>query len=299
MTVEEFWKRFSTEEGCKQYLFKKRWPDGFICPHCSYEEVYHQQCRDLFWCRRCGYQASVTRETIFHSKNIGLWKWFWAIYRVAQDKKGFSAMQLMKEIGVSYPTAWFLLQKIREAMRKRDEVYRLHGVVEMDDGYIGGKEEGKRGRGVKDKIPIIVAVEERETEKGLKPGYTSLCVAKDLSSNVIGQFAELRIEPGTTIKTDGWPSYNILGDKGFDHKVIITGGGEAAGKLFPWVHVIIGNLKRFLLGTHHHIDRKYLASYVAEFSYRLNRRFHEGDLFEHLIHACLSIPPITQRGMKN
>ncbi|MDI6775681.1 MAG: IS1595 family transposase [Syntrophales bacterium] len=70
-----------------------------------------------------------------------MWKWYWAIYRVAQDKKGFSAMQLMKEIGVSYPTAWYLLQKIREAMKKQDEQYMLSGTIEMDDGYVGGKED--------------------------------------------------------------------------------------------------------------------------------------------------------------
>ena len=125
MTVGDFWDIFNTEEKCLDYLFEKRWPEGFVCPRCKERESHVQPERKLNWCVKCGYQASVTSGTIFHSRNLPLWKWYWAIYRVAQDKKGFSAMQLMKETGVSYPTAWHLLQKIREAMKMRDEHYML------------------------------------------------------------------------------------------------------------------------------------------------------------------------------
>ncbi|MDI6776898.1 MAG: transposase [Syntrophales bacterium] len=86
--------------------------------------------------------------------------------------------------------------------------------------------------------------------------------------------------------------------KGFYHDIIITGGGKAAGKLFPWVHVVIGNLKRFLLGTHHYVGKNHIDGYIAEYVYRLNRRFHEEDLFNHLFQACLLLPPKPKKSLK-
>ena len=298
MTVSDFWDSFNTEEKCYDYLFEKRWPEGFVCPRCKERESHFQPERKLNWCVKCGYQASVTSGTIFHSRNLPLWKWYWAIYRVAQDKKGFSAMQLMKEIGVSYPTAWYLLQKIREAMKKRDEQYMLSGTIEMDDGYVGGKEEGKIGRGSEEKVPIVVAVEERITKKGLKPGYTAIRAVPDLSGGYINKFAQSKIMLGSIIKTDGWKGYSSLSKKGFYHDIIITGGGKAAGELFPWVHVVIGNLKRFILGTHHHVGKNHIDGYIAEYAYRLNRRFHEEDLFNHLFQACLLLSPKPKESLK-
>jgi len=298
MTVSDFWDSFNTEEKCYDYLFEKRWPEGFVCPRCKKRESHVQSERKLQWCVKCGYQASVTAGTIFHSRNLPLWKWYWAIYRVAQDKKGFSAMQLMKETGVSYPTAWYLLQKIREAIKKRDEHYMLSGTIEMDDGYVGGKEEGKKGRGSEEKVPIVVAVEERITEKGVKPGYTAIRTVPNLSGRYINKFVQSKIHQDSIIKTDGWKGYSGLSKKGFHHDIIVTGGGKAAGELFPWVHVVIGNLKRFLLGTHHHVGYNYIDGYIAEYVYRLNRRFHEKDLFEHLLKACLLVPPKPKKHFK-
>ncbi len=106
-------------------FFGQRWPKGFVCPRCGCREAYHQRCRDLWWCRGCGYQVSVTAGTLFHKTKAALWKWFWAIYRMSQCKKGLSAVQLMKEIDVSYPTAWLMMQRLRQAMQRREAQYRL------------------------------------------------------------------------------------------------------------------------------------------------------------------------------
>lgn len=103
------------------------------------------------------------------------------------------------------------------------------------------------------------------TEKGLKPGYTAIRAVPNLSGRYIN---------------------------------IITGGGKATGELFPWVHVVIGNLKRFLLGTHHHVGKNHLDGYIAEYVYRLNRRFHEEDLFEHLLMACLFVSPKPKKHLQ-
>lgn len=179
-------------------------------------------------------------------------------------------------------------------MQKRDKKYRLGGVLEFDDAYVGGEQEGKRGRGAGGKTSIAVAVEEHINGEGvIKPGYAAMEILKNVSGKEINQFAEKHIEQGSTVKTDGLRAYRGLGDKGYHHERIITGGGKAAGKLFPWVHVTISNFKRFLLGTHHKASSKHLGRYLAEFTYRLNRRYHERNLFEHLIQAVLESKAIT------
>lgn len=291
ITVKAFRAKFSSEEDCLEYLVKHRWPNGFVCPKCHNREAHWQAGRSIYWCKACEYQVSVTAGTVFHSTNLGLPDWFWAVYRMAQGKKGFSAMQLMKEIDVSYPTAWSVLHKIRCAMEERDKQYKLKGTIELDDAYLGGESKGKRGRGAEGKAPILVAVEKRQTLKGTKPGYVAIRILKSLSSAEVMAFVDSKIIPESIIETDGLSVYKVLGDLNFAHKQTVTENGIEAKELFPWVHLVIGNLKRFILGTHHHADLKYLRLYVAEYCYRLNRRFHEDDLFEHLLKACLLISP--------
>ena len=105
------------------------------------------QARRVEECRRCGYQGSVTAGTIFHKARVPLNDWFWAIYRMSQGKKGVSALQLSKEIGVSYPTAWLMAHKIRKAMAEREQGRRLRGLIEVDEGYVGGKERVRGASG--------------------------------------------------------------------------------------------------------------------------------------------------------
>lgn len=291
MSVKEFRKKFSTVENCLNYLIKLRWPNGFVCPKCQNRESYRQAERGFYRCKACDHKASVIAGTVFHGTNLGLPDWFWAIYRMAQDKKGFSAMQLMKEINVSYPSAWSVLHKIRCAMEERDKQYRLKGRIELDDAYLGGESTGKRGRGAEGKVPVLAAVEKRQTSDGTKPGYAAIRIAGQLSSAVVKDFVDSKIVAGSVIETDGLSIYGILDGSDFIHEPYITENGSKAKELFPWVHLVIGNLKRFILGTHHHADPKYLRFYVSEYCYRLNRRFHEDDLFEHLLKACLLISP--------
>jgi len=139
MSIDDFRRKFGSERACREYLFGGRWPEGFVCPRCGCREAYHQRCRDLYWCRGCGYQVSVTAGTIFHKTKVPLGKWFWAIYRMSECKKGLLAIQLMKEVNVSYPTAWLMLQKLRQAMQRRKAQYLWGGVIQLDDGNPGGQ----------------------------------------------------------------------------------------------------------------------------------------------------------------
>jgi len=162
----EWQKRFGTEEACGEALARQRWPEGFRCPRCGHDHGYAISTRHSHECSSCHYQASLTAGTLFHSTNLPLTKWFWAIYLMTSDKGGISALRLTKQIGVSWITAHRMLRKIRIAMGHRDSVYRLHDLVEIDDALVGGRRPGKRGRGAEGKVPVLVAVKNRDSGAG-------------------------------------------------------------------------------------------------------------------------------------
>ena len=135
ITFQEFRTRFNTEDTCRAELFRLRYPNGFVCPKCGCTEYYSVRGRNTFQCRACRHQTSITVGTVMHRTHLPLTAWFWAIYLCATDKRGISAVQLSRTLGICYESAWYLLHRIRAAMGKRDEKYELSGIVEMDDGY--------------------------------------------------------------------------------------------------------------------------------------------------------------------
>ena len=149
-------RRLDTEDACREYLFKPRWPDGFVCPVCGCREYYHITTRHKYTCKSCRYQASVTAGTVMDRSYLSLRTWIWAMYLVSRDKRGYSAMQLSQVLNLPYNTAWFLLHRIRSAMAARDNRYLLKAIVELDDTNLGkSKTGGKRSRGAtKSKIVV-------------------------------------------------------------------------------------------------------------------------------------------------
>ena len=151
--------RFSTEEACREYLLKLRWPEGFVCPRCGIQSSWASK-RNLLLCADCGYQASVTAGTIFQDTRKPLTLWFRAAWWVTTQKGGASALELQRVLGLgSYVTAWTWLHKFRRAM-VRPGRNRLVGRVEVDETYVGGVEEGVRGREMVGKALVAVAAEE-------------------------------------------------------------------------------------------------------------------------------------------
>jgi transposase-like protein len=303
MTIERFRRLYGEEERCWEHLRRVRWPRGFRCPRCGGASRGFMKARRLEECRLCGYQASVTAGTIFHKTRVGLRHWFWAIYRMSQGKKGIAALQLAKEIGVSYPTAWLMAHKIRKAMADREQGRKLRGLVEADEGYVGGKERGggRIGRSTQTKSIVAVAVEHwKEGEPGRSPvpGRAALGVMPDATARSVRRFLESKLKPHTGLWTDAWVGYGGLSWRGFPHAAIPLGDDHGLMKrFFPWVHILLSNLKRFLLGTHHKPQPKHLDRYVAEFTYRFNRRRQERSLFHRLTRACLSTNTITYKDL--
>ncbi len=286
VSLLEWQKRYGTEQACAKALAKVRWPDGFSCPRCGGTKAYHVASRKVYQCSQCRHQVSITADTLFHSTNLPLVKWFWAIYLMASDKGGISALRLSKQIGVSWPTARNMLKKIRTAMAHRDSLYRLEQVIEFDDTYVGGKRPGKRGRGAAGKKPVLVAVETR----GKKVGFMAMEAVETVSKKTVREFLHYRLKPGQTVRTDAFPALNSVNETQLHQKKVTP--AEEASNWLPRVHMMIGNMKKFLNGTFHGVSLIYLQEYLDEFCYRFNRRFWEPELPLRLLNACLAHAPV-------
>ena len=288
LSLIQWQKRFGTEQACAKALAKVRWPNGFQCPACGNLKAYLIASRRLYQCAHCRHQVSITAGTLFHATKVPLVKWFCLIYLMASDKGGISALRASKQLGVSWPTARSMLRKIRQAMAHRDSIYRLSNLIELDDAFVGGKRCGKRGRGADGKRPVLVAVESRV--KGA--GFLAMQAVNSVCHKSVEGFLGRHVRAAQTVKTDALPALNAVG-KEHNHLKQVTLPEEAKTWL-PLVHIMIGNMKKFIIGTFHGVSSPYLQEYLDEFCYRFNRRFWEPELPLRLLNACLTHAPVRK-----
>lgn len=282
----EWQEKFNSEEACREHLAHERWKTGFQCPDCGHDHAHWLPSRGLFQCSGCHKQTSVTAGTLFHSTKLPLKKWYWAIYLVGSDKGGISALRLSKLIGVSWPTARLILTKLREAMGHRDSIYRLSDWIEVDDAFVGGKRAGKRGRGAEGKAPVLVACENRIE----KAGFIAMKVIEKVDSESVEKFGIEHLHKDQYIATDGYPSLRVLGQTQY-HMPRVT-PPEKVDSWLPWVHIVISNFKRFVLGTYHGVSSKFMQEYINEFCYRFNRRKWEYQIPNRLLGLCAAHLPV-------
>lgn len=279
ITLMEFMERFRTEEQCREYLYRKRWPKGFVCPKCGGTHAYSLT-NGKYQCTQCKYQASVTAGTVMHRTHAPLTKWFLAMYFVANDKRGISALRLKDEIGVTYKTAWYMLTRIRKAMERRDDSHQLEGVVEFDDAFFGGPTVGKkRGRGT-EKMKVFVAL---SLDANGNPLYLKMKTTENIQQKSVRKFAEKHIAKGSTIRSDDYCSYGPALTEYIHEPVKYDVKGEA----LHWLHIMISNAKSFILGTYHGLPKENLSSYLAEFCFRFSRRNFAHALFSRLAFAMM------------
>lgn len=318
-----FQRAFSTEEACHEYLFRVRWPDGFVCPKCGSTTAWpRKDDRNLMECSK-GHTTSVTAGTVLHGTRTPLCTWFHAAYLVSSLTPGISALQFQRQLGLTRDeTAYQMLHKLRSALvaPEREKLstkdkgtlgYVDH--IEIDEAFVGGPEEGRPGRGAQTKALVVVAVEvlrwfdasgrkgqrghergtlpcgppvadEYDGEKGVwrtRAGRVRLSVIPDASAEVLLPWVERNVEAGSKISTDGWSAYGGLTRMGRTHsKVLQSSQGQKTGRYLPMVHLIISNLKRWLIGTHKGaVLPKHLPAYLNEFTFRFNRRFWRGPAF--------------------
>src|SRR6202790_5393691 len=268
MNIVEMIQQFNSETKCRAYIEALRWPEGAACPRCQSKKIYRLENRPLLLCASCEHQFSVTVGTIFHDTHLSLEKWFITTFLLCESKKGMSACQIQRTLGVSYKTAWYLCHRIRSAMVETNKPL-LDGKVQMDETYVGGKGH-KPGR-PKDK-EIVIGIRQRN-------GQLRLFHSKDVKAKTLAKYIRENVsEDAEVIFTDDYPSYpsaiKRAGMPSRKHKTINhskqiyvmgdihTNTIENAFSLF----------KRGVRGTWHHISAKHLASYLEEMSFRFNNR---------------------------
>ena len=294
--LAEFEARFATEQACREYLCQLRWPEGFRCPRCGHDKAWAVRTA-LLECAGCGHQASPTAGIIFQDTRQPLQSWFRAMWWLTSQKNGASALGLQRVLGLgSYKTAWTWLHKLRRAMVRpgRD---RLSGRVEVDETYLGGLEEGVRGRQTDAKALIVVAAE----EDGAGIGRVRIRTIPNASGDSLMAFVGESIEPGSVVHTDGWLGYEPLEGDGYRHEVSYLEGQPArASKLLPRVHRVVSLVKRWILGTHQGaVSHEHLDSYLDEFAFRFNRRKSRsrGKLFYRLVQQAVAVPPAPYKSL--
>jgi ISXO2-like transposase domain len=290
-----FFAEVDSEEKARQWAWRGRFEGkDFVCPDCG-EEGYWQHRADpeVRECELCRKRVRLRAGTMFRDSKVPILTWLRAIFFAMQDKRGVSALRLVRELGLkSYATAWGMLHKIREALRQRDDGYVLKGpVVELDCAHFGKQETGNQSE-------LLIAIESKDwvDDKGrpkARAGFAKVAVAQETKADAQA-FVDKAIAPGSLVNTDGGQAFRDL--KGVDADYQVTDQDpEIIGRWLPWVHRFISNAKTWLLGTHHGIEAKYLARYMAEYAYRFNRRHDPDSLFHRALYACAIAKPVTLR----
>lgn len=269
MNLMQLIEEYDTDADCRAVLEQLRWPDGVRCPRCDGERVYRtpkQKARQEFDCASCGYQFSVTAGTIFHDSKLGLPRWFVAVYLMCESKKGISANQMKRTLGVSYKTAWYLCHRIRASMRDV-EALPLRNTVEVDETLVGGEVRGK-GKGYRGNKSIVIGAVERA-------GDVRLRVIKRQNKRHMQRFIRETVhDDAEAIYTDEAHAYEGIGDENTRHETV-------AHKQEEWVRADVHTntvegvwslLKRSIVGSYHHLSAKHLPAYLDEISFRYNNR---------------------------
>ena len=266
-TVQQFFKQFPDDNACLDFLMRKHYGETLDCPKCHKHGKFHRIKRHpAYKCAWCGYEIYPMIGTIFAGSHTPLQKWFYAIYLFTTTRHGVPALELQRQLGVSYPTALRMAHKIREHMADTDGENPLDGEVEADETYVGGKRPGTRGRGADGKT-IVFGMLERNGEVMTK-------VVPNVKKHTLLQHVYENVEQGSTVHTDELRSYNGLNRIGYRHETVNHGIGQYVDK-GSHVNSIEGfwaRLKLSIRGTHVHVSGKHLNKYLKEFEFRYNYR---------------------------
>jgi len=294
--------QFQTELECRKYLASVRWEEGFLCPNCGNHQYWLDK-RNRFVCRTCFCKVSVLAGTVMQDTKLPLRTWLTAMWLFATQKDGMSAKSLQENLGInSYRSAWLLLHKLRVAMVRSDRE-PLSGIVEIDEEYIGGVEEGgKRGRGSENKQLVALAVQlEKVNTKKPHNSLRDYRLAKvrvkcieNASKEELQKFITENVAAGSILYRDDWAGYSGLDELGYKSVVFQTTKATKEDDKLPHIHLAISLINRWILGTYQgHIDEFHLQAYLEEFTFRFNRKTstHRGLLFYRLVQGSMSTAP--------
>jgi transposase-like protein len=291
MALLEMLQKYGTDEKCREILTRLRWPEGVCCLRCGdNDRICYLESRKQFECGSCGYQFSVTTGTVFNDTHLPLEKWFAATYLLCEAKKGMSACQVQRTLGMSYKTAWYLCHRIRHAMMQTDRPM-LSGKVEMDETFVGGvnRNQGKDHRW--DNKEVVIGIRQRG-------GELRFFHAEDVKSGTLRKFIQENIsEDVDVLFTDDYNAYKSAAadlrkdgrHKTIRHKLKIYVKGDIHTNT---IESAFSLLKRGVIGTWHKISAKHLAAYLQEMEFRFNRR-NRSNLFIDTLRHMITAPVLT------
>jgi transposase-like protein len=264
-SILDFYSKFATEQSCRDYLAQARWDTEPICPHCGSYKTYKFSDGRLLKCGDCRKQFTVRVGTIFEDSKLPLQKWFLAIYLATSLKKGISSVQLAKYLGITQKSAWFMLQRIRYAV-ETGTYEKLHGEVEIDETYVGGKSENKAFKKPQPKAVVFGMVE--------RDGKARITHVKSSGARVLLPAIKDGVQRGTTIYSDQAPVYSTLSYRGYKHQSVNHQRQEyVVGRIYTQnIENVWSQLKRSIYGVYHQVSAKHLQKYCSETEYRYNTR---------------------------
>ncbi|TAL45150.1 MAG: IS1595 family transposase [Methylovulum sp.] len=259
-----------TEHQARQYLERLHWPNGAICPRCKKQEVIAVSGgrEGLYNCRRCLRQFTVTVGTVFEGSHIPLAKWVRAFHLLCSSKKGMSALQLSRMLGITYKSAWHMAHRIRHAMQPTRAKATLRGTVEVDETYVGGKPRfGDPTPRSERKFPVVALVA-RES------GLSRTKVLQKVTKKTLGNAIKQHVAPGGVLMTDELPAYEQVASQFGRHLTVKHSAREyARGNAHTnTVESFFALLKRGIVGSYHHVSLQHLPRYCDEFSFRWDHR---------------------------
>jgi len=300
MTFKELMQKYPTENKIVKHYLTIRYPDGVQCNHCKSTKIYmRSENLKLIDCSECKNTFSPFKGTIFEKSSTDLRKWFYAIHLFLNGKKGISGLQLKREIGVTYKTAWRMLQQIRIAMGNAENKEFFDTVVEIDETYIGGKprkggnkdddnDPPKRGRGTK-KTPVVGVVD-RENKKVYAKVALPNKEGKKLTAKQLMEVLNIvsKQENNNTVISDEFKGYDPLTKNNFshlriDHSKAFSEGGVHTNN----IESFWATLKRGVYGIYHSISVKYMQRYLNEFCFRYNNR--KNDMFNLILKQSILV----------
>lgn len=282
-TVAQFNREFPTESSCLKAVFSARFGSLARCPSCGRPATFHRLAGRKAWaCSRCGYQLHPLAGTVFRKSSTPLRLWFFALFLFSSSKNGVSAKELERQLGVTYKTAWRMAHQIRTLFAERGSL--LSGTIEMDESYFGGKSKEK-GRSTARKGAVVGMVERK--------GAVAARHTDDVSRWRLHRELKGHAKPGSTVVTDDFHGYRYLERAGYAHRSVKHsrrqyGRGEAHTNTVEGYWSLV---KRSIRGTHVWVSKKWLQSYLDEFSWRYNRREASASLF-----SLLLAEAVTPRG---
>ncbi len=259
-------QEFGSEDRCREYLEGLRWPEGVRCSRCQSPKVAKIADRGQYHCHACDYHFSVTAGTIFHDSHLPLWKWLLASFMVVEAKKGVSANQMKRMLGISYKTAWYLCHRIRAAMKDAHPL-PLGGIVEVDETFIGGKRHGVgRGNWKVGKTVVVGAVK--------RGGSVRLRIVPAAKQRWLTEFVKDVTDPSAMVYTDDNRAYKELPMRGRAHDSVNHSAHEyvRADVHTNTVEGVWSLFKRSIVGSYHQLSVKHMPAYLDEMAFRFNNR---------------------------